>query len=72
MCREETAHSLSYRNTSILSFFIQERPIFGAGVDGVASAAGAVFRDTHFPVVRTYVERSADYDKQMHQLHQVL
>jgi len=37
----------SYRNTSILSFFIQERPIFGAGADGVAGAAGAVFRDTH-------------------------
>jgi len=35
----------SYRNTSILSFFIQERPIFGAGADG---AAGAVFRDTRF------------------------
>jgi len=36
----------SYRNMSILSFFIQERPIFGAGADGVAGAAGAVFRDT--------------------------
>jgi len=36
----------SYRNTSILSFFIQERPIFGAGADGAAGAAGAVFRDT--------------------------
>jgi len=36
----------SYRNTWILSFFIQERPIFGAGADGVAGAAGAVFRDT--------------------------
>jgi len=39
-------NSFSYRNTSILSFFIQERPIFGAGADGMAGAAGAVFRDT--------------------------
>jgi len=36
----------SYRNTSILSFFITERPIFGAGAAGEAGAAGAVFRDT--------------------------
>jgi len=34
----------SYCNTStLLSFYIEERPIFDAGADGVA---GAVFRDT--------------------------
>jgi len=30
----------------MLLFFVQERPIFGAGAAGVAGAAGAVFRDT--------------------------
>jgi len=45
ICISLKYNPFSYRNTSILSFFTQERPIFGdgAGADGVA---GAVFRDT--------------------------
>jgi len=35
-------------NTSIRSFFVPDRPIFGAGADG---AAGAVFRDTGIPLL---------------------